>query len=1576
MSQISDVRSKTASERSLFGSVAAELISNNSLQSSSLGLDEIIGGTGKQSTMADTNGTPEKSGSASASDSSSGSDSDSNSSGSSNSSSSSSSGSSHSEDEQVDVEGRDPSPKASSRHDDPDGSDSDDVDPKKVSNEFAPSLSARELAKIAEEQPDLYGIRRSSRQRTAPTRLNVGAGGSDSDDTTPKKKRGGRQAGKRRGNRVESSDFGGHASSDSGSGSESSFSDGFRPAKRPQRSTGRSRPQRSKPSRSTGSSRRKKRSSSDEDDSDESSDAAARSSVRASSKKVSYKEASDEGTESDDVLEWTTEVKEEEKSDAETVEKVLFSRLGRKEAVGSKTTVYNVQDNGDPNADLKPDEEKEEQYFIKWKNWAYIHNTWENEASLREQKINGLKRLDQFKKKEDELRAWKRLATPEDIEYFDCQNEMMEELMANHCNVERVVSHSYDVVGHSYHRMGGVEAGFPDYLIKWQGLPYADCTWEDGELINRLPNNKHHIQEYEKRNKSQQIPNKYCKAMKCRPKFNQIKDHPTFVGGKDLVLRDYQLDGLNWLIHSWCKWNSVILADEMGLGKTIQTISFLSYLMSQCQLFGPFLMVVPLSTIATWAKEFSIWAPDINVVVYIGDIYSRNKIREHEWCHPGNKRLKFNVLLTTYEILLKDKSFLGAVQWAVLGVDEAHRLKNDDSLLYKSLVEFDTNHRLLITGTPLQNSLKELWSLLHFIMPSKFDSWDDFEDRHGKSDKTGFASLHKELEMFLLRRVKKDVEKSLPAKTEQILRVEMTRQQKQYYRYILTKNYRALSKGLKGNLSSFINLIMELKKCCNHCQLIRPPEDEEMKHDRLELILKSSGKLLLLDKLLMRLKETGHRVLIFSQMVRMLDILADYLTLRHFQFQRLDGSIRGDIRKQAMDHFNAEGSEDFCFLLSTRAGGLGLNLATADTVIIFDSDWNPQNDLQAQARAHRIGQKNQVSVYRLVTKSTVEEDIVERAKRKMVLDHLVIQRMDTTGRTVLNRNTIGGDQSSSQPFRKEELSAILKFGAEELFNQEDENEPDLQVDIDDILNRAETRVTEENNTATNELLSQFKIVSFDNLEDEEIERQRKEEESGKTWESIIPENDRKKIEEEEMEQQLRELNLPPRQRKQVTQFTYDTDDEDTKKKKKKDPEEWSEGSEDDSEDEGKGRGEKSGRRGRPPKVARENVKGFTDAEIRRFVKSFKKFGRPMERLDAIAGDAELQEKSQADLQRLSEMLNNNCSTAMKDYEEKLKEDPNFDGKKTHKGPTFKLSNVQLNAKSILHACQDLEPLAQVMPKESAERKKWQLTGHVKASHWDCPWEITEDSNLLKGVWEYGMGNWEAIKMDPELSLHDKILPDGEMKPQAKHLQTRADYLVKVLRKQLDLPKTQLPGGRGRGRGAKSGENATVGRRGKTNKKAKSAEIVEDLSSDDDSDSGKKAENKEKKVEVKDENEAPGSPKKKKKKKEDQTPRKKLQLKPQIKGLTPKATRRLTLDVDSSQGSPPNDPESVLNSLPSHQPEEVLENSEEDELFILDLLDIINEDLTPAHKSLQDYRIPKTLTNALLNDFKTANVMDL
>ncbi|XP_071670104.1 chromodomain-helicase-DNA-binding protein 2 isoform X2 [Patagioenas fasciata] len=1149
-----------------------------------------------------------------------------------------------------------------------------------------------------------------------------------------------------------------------------------------------------KPHKTQRGKKRKKPDSTEDDDDDEDDETPKRQTRRRAAKNVSYKEDDDFETDSDDLIEMTGEGADEQQDNSETIEKVLDIRLGKKGATGASTTVYATEANGNPSADFDPEkDEGEVQYLIKWKGWSYIHSTWESEESLQQQKVKGLKKLENFKKKEEEIKQWLGKVSPEDVEYFNCQQELASELNKQYQIVERVIAMktSKSATGHSDFPANSrkTSSNDPEYLCKWMGLPYAECSWEDEALISKKF--QHCIDSFNNRNNSKTIPTRDCKVLKQRPRFVTLKKQPSYIGSENLELRDYQLEGLNWLAHSWCKNNSVILADEMGLGKTIQTISFLSYLFHQHQLYGPFLVVVPLSTLTSWQREFEVWAPEINVVVYIGDLMSRNMIREYEWIHSQSKRLKFNALITTYEILLKDKAVLGSINWAFLGVDEAHRLKNDDSLLYKTLIDFKSNHRLLITGTPLQNSLKELWSLLHFIMPEKFEFWEDFEEDHGKGRENGYQSLHKVLEPFLLRRVKKDVEKSLPAKVEQILRVEMSALQKQYYKWILTRNYKALSKGTRGSTSGFLNIVMELKKCCNHCYLIKPPEENERENglETLQSLIRSSGKLILLDKLLTRLRDRGNRVLIFSQMVRMLDILAEYLTIKHYPFQRLDGSIKGEIRKQALDHFNADGSEDFCFLLSTRAGGLGINLASADTVVIFDSDWNPQNDLQAQARAHRIGQKKQVNIYRLVTKGTVEEEIIERAKKKMVLDHLVIQRMDTTGRTVLDNNS---GRSNSNPFNKEELTAILKFGAEDLFKElEGEESEPQEMDIDEILRLAETRENEVSTSATDELLSQFKVANFATMEDEEPEL---DERSQKDWDDIIPEEQRKKVEEEERQKELEEIYMLPRIRSSTKKAQTNDSESDAETKRRLQRSSGSESETDDTDDE-----KRPKRRGRPRSVRKDTVEGFTDAEIRRFIKAYKKFGLPLERLECIARDAELVDKSVADLKRLGELIHNSCVSAMQEYEEQLKENPGEGkGPGKRRGPTIKISGVQVNVKSIIQHEEEFEMLHKSIPADPEERKKYRLTCRVKAAHFDVDWGVEEDSRLLVGIYEHGYGNWELIKTDPELKLSDKILPvETDKKPQGKQLQTRVDYLLKLLKKDLDKKENMKDGEEGK-----------------------------------------------------------------------------------------------------------------------------------------------------------------------------------
>uniref|UniRef100_T1GR74 Helicase C-terminal domain-containing protein n=1 Tax=Megaselia scalaris TaxID=36166 RepID=T1GR74_MEGSC len=492
----------------------------------------------------------------------------------------------------------------------------------------------------------------------------------------------------------------------------------------------------------------------------------------------------------------------------------------------------------------------------------------------------------------------------------------------------------------------------------------------------------------------------------------------------------------------------------------------------------------------------------------------------------------------------------------------------------------------------------------------------------------------------------------------------------------------------------------------------------------LQRLLKGSGKLVLLDKLLCRLKETGHRVLIFSQMVRMLDILAEYLQKRHWPFQRLDGSIKGEIRRQALDHFNAENSQDFCFLLSTRAGGLGINLATADTVIIFDSDWNPQNDLQAQARAHRIGQKNQVNIYRLVTARSVEEEIVERAKQKMVLDHLVIQRMDTTGRTVLDKNN-GGAKNNTTPFNKDDLSAILKFGAEELFkdDQDGEGGDELICDIDDILRRAELR-NDDPAMVGDDLLSAFKVAK------------------------------------------MKDLYLPPRRQVINKKDNRDSDAH-------SDGGDGSEFSQDDDPDDSKPK-----KRGRP--TMKEKIKGFNDTEIRKFIKSYKKFPNPLERLEDIACDAELQEKPLNDLRYLGNLLHERCLEFVKN----LSNDPGAE-----QNISVKIGGVSFNAKTVVSSEEELSSLAQILPKDRNERLSWTLDLNTRPANFDIEWDVKDDSKLLCGINQYGIGSWESIKVDPHLNLSDKILPVNlKKKPQSKHLQSRSEYLLRIIKKNLESNK--------------------------------------------------------------------------------------------------------------------------------------------------------------------------------------------
>ncbi|XP_015192459.1 chromodomain-helicase-DNA-binding protein 5 isoform X3 [Lepisosteus oculatus] len=842
----------------------------------------------------------------------------------------------------------------------------------------------------------------------------------------------------------------------------------------------------------------------------------------------------------------------------------------------------------------------ERELFVKWAGLSYWHCSWVTELQL-ELYHTVMYRNYQRKNDMDEPPPYDYGSGDEDMKSEkrkskDPQYAAMEERFYRYgIKPEWMIIHR--ILNHSFDKKGDVH-----YLIKWRDLPYDQCTWEVDDFdVPEYENFKQAYWDHREQMLGEDIrPLGVRMGRKVkgeekreRPPDTPIVDptikfdkQPWYIDATGGTLHPYQLEGLNWLRFSWAQGTDTILADEMGLGKTVQTIVFLYSLYKEGHSKGPFLVSAPLSTIINWEREFEMWAPHFYVVTYTGDKDSRAVIRENEFTFEdsaiktGRKvfrmkkdtPIKFHVLLTSYELITIDQAILGSIDWACLVVDEAHRLKNNQSKFFRVLNGYKIYYKLLLTGTPLQNNLEELFHLLNFLTPERFNNLEGFlEEFADISKEDQIKKLHDLLGPHMLRRLKADVFKNMPAKTELIVRVELSPMQKKYYKFILTRNFEALNSKGGGNQVSLLNIMMDLKKCCNHPYLfpvaaVEAPVLPNGSYDG-NLLVKSSGKLTLLQKMLKKLKDGGHRVLIFSQMTKMLDLLEDFLEYEGYKYERIDGGITGGLRQEAIDRFNAPGAQQFCFLLSTRAGGLGINLATADTVIIYDSDWNPHNDIQAFSRAHRIGQNKKVMIYRFVTRASVEERITQVAKRKMMLTHLVVRP---------------GLGSKTGSMSKQELDDILKFGTEELFkddvegarangdNKDGEEGSVIHYDdnaISKLLDRSQDATDDTELQNMNEYLSSFKVAQYVVREEdgeEEVQREiikQEENVDPDYWEKLLRHHY-----EQQQEDLARNLGKGKRIRKQVNYNDTSQEDQEWQDDLSDNQSEYSVGSEDEDED--------------------------------------------------------------------------------------------------------------------------------------------------------------------------------------------------------------------------------------------------------------------------------------------------------------------------------------------------------------------------------------------------------------------------
>jgi len=536
--------------------------------------------------------------------------------------------------------------------------------------------------------------------------------------------------------------------------------------------------------------------------------------------------------------------------------------------------------------------------------------------------------------------------------------------------------------------------------------------------------------------------------------------------GVTAVMKDYQLEGLAFLVYMHNNGMSSILGDEMGLGKTLQTLSLFQHLKNsepaKCK-NRPMLVICPLSVLTSWINEAKRWVPGLNVVRFHGPKSERERLKAD--CRHHAKALKIDILVTTYESFVAEQGwFKSAFVYRYCVLDEGHKIKNSDTNAAQALQNLKTEYRLVLTGTPLQNNLLEMWALLHWLYPEVFtvhsaDSFKRaFDLTRGKVSTSFMDDARRLLELVMLRRMKQGVGLDLPPKTEVVLYVPLTPVQRFWYTRLLTKTDKSTldeifggsaakeadaraqedaamdrlitgasesearnawaesrqiletaveaeqqneqETGNKGEWKMLMNMVMQLRKCCTHPYML--PNAEPKPYYLGEHVKTASGKFIVLDKLVEELVlKQGKKILIFSSFTSTLDLCEDLLMLKGanvasnaaFRYLRLDGGTARARRNLGIRMFNDPQSEFRVMLISTRAGGLGINLASASDVVFLDEDWNPQVTLQAEARAHRIGQTKPVTIYKILSAGTVEEQMMGRIRKKLYLSTKITESM-------------------------------------------------------------------------------------------------------------------------------------------------------------------------------------------------------------------------------------------------------------------------------------------------------------------------------------------------------------------------------------------------------------------------------------------------------------------------------------------------------------------------------------------------------------------------------------------------------